>query len=313
MARALRIEFENAVYHITSRGNRRDSIFVDDKDRESFLKIVALGFERFDAVALAYCLMGNHYHFVVQTRRANLSQLMRHINATYCQAFNRRHGLSGHVFQGRFKAIVVDTDAYLLQVCRYVDLNPVRAGLVAGAADWQWSSFRAHTGLAPRPAWLHSALLHGQVAPVSLGGTPANATADAMANPMAEGPVRYAGYVAQGLAVRLWDDALRGQIYLGSEDFAAKMRARAGAEQTVEIPKSQRQPVRQPLAAYFSGDGTGRQRDQGMLAAFRDGGYTQTAIAQHCGLSSSRVSRLIASLESGAAQALGASQAKGKM
>ena len=127
MARPLRVEFPGAVYHLTARGDRRESIFIDDADRVALLGVVGDATERFAASMLAYCLMGNHYHFVVQTHRANLSQLMRQINGVYTQGFNRRHAKVGHVFQGRFKALVVDRDAYLLEVCRYVELNPVRA------------------------------------------------------------------------------------------------------------------------------------------------------------------------------------------
>jgi hypothetical protein len=113
---------------------------------------------RFDAVCFAYCLMGNHYHFVVETRRANLSRLMRHVNGVYTQRCNRRHKRVGRLFQGRFKAIIVDRDAYFLEMCRYVDLNPVRARLVRRRPqDWRWSSYIAHVGLQQRPEWLDSA------------------------------------------------------------------------------------------------------------------------------------------------------------
>ncbi len=101
MARPLRLEFPGAVYHLTSRGDRREPIFRDDGDREALLQTLALGLARFNAAALAYCLMGNHYHLVIQTHRGGLSQLMRHLNGVYTQAFNRRHGLVGHLFQGR--------------------------------------------------------------------------------------------------------------------------------------------------------------------------------------------------------------------
>ncbi len=147
MARPLRIEFAGGVYHVTSRGDRREPIFADDQDRACLIAILAHGLQRFDASALAYCLTGNHYHFVLQTRQRNLSRLMRHVNGVYSQAFNRRHGLVGHVFQGRFTAILVDRDAYLLEVCRYTDLNPVRARTLASAGRWPWSSYRAHAGL----------------------------------------------------------------------------------------------------------------------------------------------------------------------
>ena len=106
MSRPLRIEFPGAIYHVTSRGDRREPIFLDDEDRRALLEVVAQAMQRFDAQALAYCLMGNHYHFVLQTHLANLSRLMRQINGVYTQAFNRRHGKVGHLFQGRFKAVL---------------------------------------------------------------------------------------------------------------------------------------------------------------------------------------------------------------
>lgn len=118
MSRSLRIQFPGAVYHVTSRGDRRESIFADELDRVTLLAVVEQGLQRFDAQMLAFCLMGNHYHFVVHTRSASLSLLMRHINGVYSQRFNRRHGVVGHVLQGRFKAILVDRDAYLLALCR---------------------------------------------------------------------------------------------------------------------------------------------------------------------------------------------------
>ena len=110
MSRPLRIEFPGAVYHVTSRGDRREPIYVDDGDREAHLAVIARAMDRFDARVLAYCLMGNHYHLVVQTRQANLSQLMRQINGVYTQVFNRRHGQGGHLFQGRYKEVLLDPD-----------------------------------------------------------------------------------------------------------------------------------------------------------------------------------------------------------
>lgn len=143
MARPLRIEYQGAVYHITSRGDRREPMALDDVDRSAFIEVLAQALKRFDARAWAYCLMGDHYHLVLHTRQANLSRLMRHVNGVYTQTFNRRHGLVGHLFQGRFKAIVVDADSYLLEVCRYVDLNP---------CEPTWSNTRMPThGAATEP------------------------------------------------------------------------------------------------------------------------------------------------------------------
>lgn len=232
MARPLRIEFPGAVYHVTSRGDRREPIFVDDADRLALLDVLGSGLERFDACALAWCLMGNHYHFVIQTRLANLSLLMRHINGVFTQRFNQRHRKVGHLFQGRFKAVLVDRDSYLLEVCRYVELNPVRAGLVAEAADWAWNSYAALTGQTPCPLWLDRAAVWGYL----LGE---EASSDALAQKAGRA---YADLVAAGKDVTLWPDHLRQQMYLGDEGFILRMQALASdrAVSDKEIPKAQR-------------------------------------------------------------------------
>ena len=123
MIRPSRIEFPGATHHVMPRGDRREPIFEDDEDRLALLDVIAQAMSRFDAEMLAHCLMGHHYHFVLGTRQANLSRLMRHINGVYTQRYNRCHGKTGHLFQGRFKAILVDRAAYLLEVCRYVELT----------------------------------------------------------------------------------------------------------------------------------------------------------------------------------------------
>ncbi len=225
-------------------------------------------------MCFAYCLMGNHSHFVVQTRRANLSRLMRHVNGVYTQRYHRRHGRVGHLFQGRFQALVVDRDAYFLEVCRDVDLNPVRAKLVRRPQDWRWSSYRARVGLEPGPAWLDSAQLSRQLAAL-----------DSAARR------RYAQFVSAGKNVRLWEEALSGQIYLGDERFASKVRGKsAAASDSAEIPRAQRRARRRPIAAYLAARAG---RDCGIVRAYFEGGHTQTAIARTVGLSVSRVSRLI--------------------
>lgn len=272
MARPLRLEFEGAIYHVTSRGDHCEPIFQDDSDRNMLLAVVERAMERLDAVAFAYCLMENHYHIVLQTRQPNLSRLMRHINGVYTQAYNRRHAQFGHLFQGRFKAVLVDKDAYFLEVCRYVDLNPVRAGQVRQPGDWAWSSYRAHTGQILGPDWLDSSALHRQLCPQS-----------------DDGPERYARFVATGRGVRLWDEALSGQIYLGNAQFVRKMQMRAGPVRDREIPKAQRRPGARPLSWYLEH----HDRDTAIAMAYRDGGHTQSAIAGATGLSVSRVSRLI--------------------
>jgi len=127
MARALRIEYPGPLYHVTARGNAQQDIFLGDEDRQQFLAVLSRVVSRFHLLLHAYCLMDNHFHLLVETPEANLSEAIRQLNGVYTQAFNRRHQRVGHVLQGRFKAIVVDRDSYLLELCRYVVLNPVRA------------------------------------------------------------------------------------------------------------------------------------------------------------------------------------------
>jgi REP element-mobilizing transposase RayT len=282
MARPLRIEFPGAIYHVTSRGDRRELIFDDDLDRQSFLAVVAQAMDHFDASVLAYCLMDNHYHFVIHTRRANLSRLMRQLNGVYTQMYNRRHGKVGHLFQGRFKGILVDQDAYLLEVCRYVDLNPVRARLVRDPAKWPWSSYAAHTGALAPPVWLDTAAVHRHVLGHDIV-TPADARKAAS---------RYVALVAAGKGVRLWDEALAQQMYLGDQDFIERMQARIepARASSKEIPLRQRRSTAKPIQHYLDREAN---RDAGMVAAARDGQHSFTDIANAVGLSVSRVSRIV--------------------
>src|SRR4029077_3795976 len=142
------LEFANAVYHLTSRGNARQGIFFNDGDRELFLQTLAHVVSRYNWICRAYCLMANHYHLLVETPKANLSIGMRQLNGIYTQSFNRRHNRVGHLFQGRFKAILVQRDSHLLELCRYIVLNPARVKSSAKASTWKWSSYRATAGLA---------------------------------------------------------------------------------------------------------------------------------------------------------------------
>ena len=282
MSRPLRIEFPGAIYHVTARGDRREPIFEDVADRVNFLLIIDLAMSRFDAVALAYCLMGNHYHFVIHTRQANLSRLMRHINGVYTQTYNRRHHKVGHLFQGRFKAILVDQDAYLLEVCRYIDLNPVRARMVRQPGKWPWSSYLAHTQMQAVPDWLDTAAVYAH-----LLGRPARTAADKKRAAM-----RYAQFVAEGRDVPLWDQALKGQIFLGNEKFVARMCAlaeprRASAK---EVPRAQLRMTKRLIKEYVE---RFDDRDEAIIAAYRQGQHTMTDIANTLGLSISRVSRIV--------------------
>ena len=151
MARPLRIEFPGAIYHVTSRGNAHQAIVEDDADRFEFFAVLTGVLERYGWLCHAYCLMDNHYHLMVETPDGNLARGMARLNGLYTQRFNRRHQRIGHLFQGRYKAILVERESYLLELCRYLVLNPVRAGLVRRAAAYRWSSYRATAGDEPAP------------------------------------------------------------------------------------------------------------------------------------------------------------------
>ena len=154
MARPLRLEFPGAIYHLTGRGNARQKIFFRDADRQLFLDVLARVVGRYGWICHAYCLMANHYHLLVETPKPNLSLGMRQLNGIYTQAFNRSHRRVGHLFQGRFKAILVEKESYLLELCRYIVLNPVRVKGNAQTGTWKWSSYRATAGLVSTPEFL---------------------------------------------------------------------------------------------------------------------------------------------------------------
>ena len=281
MARPLRIEFPGALYHLTARGNARQDIYLDARDSRRFLGLLGEVCTRYAWRCFAYCLMTNHYHLVVETTQPNLSAGMRQLNGRYSQAFNYRHQREGHLFQGRYKAILVEREAYLLEVCRYVVLNPVRAGLARVPQAWRWSSYRT-TLAGAGPAWLAAPDLLGLFAPEP------EAAARAYAAFIAEGTG-----IAQGTArgVGLWD-RLEGQIYLGMADFVETMRARAVQEPpggaSSEIPRAQRQAPPQPLPAFAR---TYAERREAMARAHLEGGYSQAEVARHFGVHYSTVSR----------------------
>ncbi len=161
MARPLRIEYPGALYHVTSRGNEQKDVFKSRRDRERFLSYLESASERYGAVVHAYCLMNNHYHLLLETPEGNLSQIMRHINGAYTTYFNVKRKRHGHLFQGRYKAILVDADPYATELSRYIHLNPVRAGAVARPDDYEWSSYRQYVGPAKTATWLKTSFILG--------------------------------------------------------------------------------------------------------------------------------------------------------
>ena len=211
MARPLRIEFPGALYHVTSRGNERKAIFREDGDRTRFLERLAAVVARQRLRIHAYALMRNHYHLMVETPEGNLPRALAQLNGAYTQEFNRRHHRGGHLLQGRYKAILVDKDSYLLELSRYIHLNPVRVGEVRIAWKYPWSSAAAYVGKVAPPAFLTVAEVLGTFSP-----RPSLARQ------------RYAAFLAernaQGVASP-WA-AVQGQVLLGNERWVEQMKRR---------------------------------------------------------------------------------------
>lgn len=284
MTRPLRIEFPGALYHVTSRGNGRADIYLGDADRQAFLEGLGKVCRRMQWVCYTYCLMTNHYHLVVETPAGNLSKGMRQVNGVYTQRFNRRHGRIGHVLQGRYTAILVERDAYLLELVRYVVLNPVRAGMVKSPAHWPWSSYGATVGQGAAPDWLATAwVLH------QFGGTGQQARA------------RYAQFVHNGQTQPSIWHGLQHQMYLGDEAFVTRMQAHIQDTGALDdIPKVQRQGPHASLDDFARAYG---DRHAAMAAAYLSGTYTMKAIAQYFGVHYSTVSRAVRTTEHGRTKA----------
>lgn len=274
MTRPLRIEFEGALYHVTSRGDRKEDIYEDDRDRHVFLAILEDVIGRFNWLCHAYCLMGNHYHLVIETPDANLAKGMRQLNGVYSQASNRRHERVGHLFQGRYKAILVDRNAYMMELSRYVVLNPVRARLVAHPGDWQWSSYRAMTGCKYVPDWLTTRDL------LSLFG-----------NSQKEAVERYAKFVEAGIGgPSIWRN-LNRQIYLGNDTFVSK--ALLGETRRSPVNGVPKQQQRLPAPTIDQLESLYPDRNEAIAAAYATGQYSYQTIGLHFGLHYTSVGKIV--------------------
>lgn len=276
MARPLRIEFPGALYHVTSRGDRQEVIYEDDDDRKTFLSILGEVVKRWNWLCYVYCLMSNHYHLLIETPDGNLGKGMRQLNGVYTQRSNRRHERVGHLFQGRYKAILVDGDAYLLELSRYVVLNPVRAGIVEAPEEWHWSSFKAMMGQATSPEWL---------------------AADAMlahfGQRRAEARRFYRQFVLEGSGHQsIWKD-LNRQIFLGDDQFVRQMQATLGGELLdVNIPKVHRRPPAKPLEEIAADY---RDRNEAIVAAYATGEFSYQQLADYFEVHFTTVGRIVRS------------------
>jgi putative transposase len=265
VARPLRICFPGAVYHLIARGNARQRVYRDDADYQEFLEVLDHCCERFSWLCHCYCLMGNHYHLVVETPRPNLPVGMRQLNGLYARRFNLRHRRCGHVFQARYRSILIEKESHLLEACRYVVLNPVRAGICAHPRDYRWSSYRATAGLSPSPRFLCTDWILAQ-----FGATRRLAQA------------RYSEYVAEAIGEAV-AERIRGER-LGTDEF---LRTTFGFEPPIpEIPREQVEPIPPSLEEIFRA-----HADLPVLTAYQRHGYSIREIAEHLGCHYSTVSR----------------------
>lgn len=279
MSRPLRIEYPGAVYHVTSRGNENKAVFKDDQDRENFLNTLQHVNKRYNWLYHAYCLMTNHYHLLIETPDANLSLGMRQLNGVYTQLFNKRHKRTGHLFQGRFKGILIQKDSHLLEVCRYVVLNPIRARMVESPEQWKWSSYRATAGKEKTHPGFTRDWIIGQ-----FSGKRNKAERE------------YRQFVNWGIGEKsIWTE-VKGQIILGEDEFVASLADFLKKHKHVpEIPRSQRYANRPTLDKIFQESilSDKRKRDKKMAEAVERYAYRQSEIARHLSLHVSTVSNIL--------------------
>ncbi|WP_320041492.1 transposase [uncultured Desulfobacter sp.] len=209
MARPLRIEFEGACYHVLSRGNNRKDVFRSEEDREDFLELLEEMVDRFSIVIYAYVLMGNHYHLLLKTEEPNLSRAMQWLGTSYTRRFNIRHMQSGHLFQGRFKSILVQNDSYLITLSCYIHRNPLRAKMVERLSDYPWSSYQFYAYGKEEPEWLNTQMLLSH---------------------FGSGKEQYTNYRRKVKKysdedLSIWEDVKHGLIY-GSQAFVERIKAK---------------------------------------------------------------------------------------
>lgn len=276
MARPLRIEYAGALYHVTSRGDRQEAVYLDDEDRVQWLEVMEQVCTRFNWRCHAWCLMDNHYHILVETIEGNLSQGMRQLNGVFTQRSNRRHGRVGHVFQGRYKAILVERDSYLLELSRYVVLNPVRARMVKNVSDWAWSSYHAMIGKEACPVWLETDWLLS-----CFGKRRKSAIA------------KYTDFVRAGVGLPSIWEGLSTPVVLGDEAFVNKALAKLPGQLSGdirEVPRLQRRPPARDISFYMT---KFVDQKRAMSEAYASGDYSMKEIADCFGVHYSTVSRAV--------------------
>jgi putative transposase len=276
VARRRRIQFPGAVYHVMARGNRKSMIVDDDDDRRSFMKTFSEAADNYQVRVYACCLMGTHYHALLDTPRRNLSEFIRTVNGEYSKTFNHRHARVGHTFQQRFESLLVQREKYLRRVARYIALNPVKAGLCPDAADWRWSTHRATVGLEDPPPWLHLDWLRWAF----------------RADRLSDAQCHYQAYV-QDPAGLTW--SFDPAAALGTDRFkkaVAQFLARGGENRP--LPNDARRWSQPPLEQLFAKEeADSRSRDTLMFVAHATHGYRLAEIARFLAVAPSTVSKAV--------------------
>jgi len=276
MARPLRIEYADALYHVMSRGNAFQDIFLDDTDRKIFLKNLKHCIELYNLVCHSYCLMDNHYHLLIETPDGNLSKAMRDINGNYTQAFNAKHQRVGHVLQGRYKAYVIEKEPYLLEVARYIVNNPVKAKMVQTPGAWKWSSYQATAGLIVSPTWLDVEWTLGLFSTDKLIARK-----------------YFQKFVEEGVDVDSPYKDLKEGIILGSPQFISWIWEKTvGSEENKEIPRTERIIGRPTLDEIFDDTMSKEERNKAIVFARYRCGYLTTEISKKVGLDRAVVGRI---------------------
>ncbi|MGF1545930.1 MAG: transposase [Thiotrichales bacterium] len=275
MARPVRIEFPGGLYYVSSRSEDAVVAFVDDSDRHDWLEVLDQVCARFHWRVYAWCQMNDHYHVLLETPEANLSKGMRQLNGVYTQHFNRRHGHAGQLFQGRFKAVLVDREPYLGALARQVVLNPVRVGAVARSEDWPWSSYLEMIGEEPAPAWLAREEL------LATFGTQHKRAIR-----------KYIEFVAAGIGLPSLRASVRRQIYLGDDAFIRRMQGKLSG--AIKVRSTRRKRKVHSLASYAV---RYPDRDAAIAQAYLSGDYTLKAVGVHFGVHYTTVSRIVRAFE----------------
>lgn len=274
MARPLRLELAGGLYHVTSRGDRREDIYTDDDDREKWLEILGNVCSRYNWRCHAYCLMDNHYHIIIETAEANLSKGMRQLNGVYTQYYNNRHKRVGHVYQGRYKGILVERDTYLLELARYVVLNPIRAQMIKNIVEWKWSSYKAMIGELPARPWLEANWILGNFSKCRNTAIK-----------------KYIDFVREGMGLpSLWG-GLQNQIFLGTETFVNQKQSLINKKESLDdIPRLHKRKIPKPLDYYKR---KYKSQNKAICNAYLSGGYSLKEIGDYFHKHYSTISRIV--------------------